>query len=253
MPRDVSTPTESTRNERELADANRAFYEGLWSETKLLTPDLFSTWPLASKLAAAAPRRLEVAPGLRPRLPIEGTNFLDISAAALSQLAARGGKVTRGSILSLPFPDASFDLVAALDIIEHVHADEQALAELSRVAAPGATVLIATPLHPAIWNGFDDYVGHRRRYVPDELLAKLATVGWTIEQSSSYGMQAKSSRLLDVGIWFLTHRRRKAMFVYNHLIMPLGMRAERKKVLTMHEGLIDLNTIDEVLLVCRKS
>jgi SAM-dependent methyltransferase len=131
------------RSERELYEANRAFYEGLWSGTKLVGPERFNTWPLVSELVTSATRRLEVAPGLRPRLPIAGTYFADISTAALSQLSRRGGIASVASVMSLPYDDASFDLVAALDIIEHVEDDGRALAELSRVSAPGAAVLIA--------------------------------------------------------------------------------------------------------------
>ena len=39
-------------------------------------------------------------------------------------------------------------------IIEHVDEDEQAMAELARVAAPGAALLISMPLHPALWTPF---------------------------------------------------------------------------------------------------
>jgi len=238
------------RSESQLFEANRAFYEGLWSQTPLIGPHRFNTWPLVQSILPRAPRRLEIAPGLRPRLPIADTHFLDISSAALTKLAKLGGRTTKGSILNLPYPSDSFDLVALFDIIEHVDADDTALAEVTRVAAPGATVLIATPLNPAIWNGFDTYVGHCRRYEPDKLLAKLAVHGLVIEQSARYGLQPKSSRLLDVGLWFLTHRRRKALFFYNRLIMPLLMR--RQKPLDLHPGVLPLADVDEVLLVCRK-
>lgn len=244
-------PAPTPRSESELSRANQSFYEQLWSDTKLIEPARFNTWPLVSSLLSAGPRRLEIAPGLRPRLPIEGTNFVDISGAALAKLAERGGRVTRGSILALPYPDASFDLVAALDIVEHVDADELALAEITRVAAAGAVVLIATPLHPALWNSFDTFVGHCRRYEPADFLAKLARHGLAVEQSAAYGMQPKSSRLLDVGIWFLTHRRRKAMWCYNHLFMPLGIRFEKK--LELVPGVIATDHVDEILLVCRKT
>ena len=68
---------------------------------------------------------------------------------------------------SLPCANASFDLVCALDILEHVADDDSAMAELARVAAPGASLLISVPLHPEAWTAFDDFVGHCRRYEPD--------------------------------------------------------------------------------------
>ncbi len=238
--------------ENELARVNGAFYEALWSAVKLVEPERFNTWPLVGLLAATSTHRLEIAPGLRPRLPIAGTQFVDISAAALKALANRGGKTTKASILSLPFDDGAFDLIAVLDIIEHVDDDDRALAEVCRVASPGAVVLIATPLHAHRWNAFDSLVGHCRRYEPAALVEKLSRHGLAIEQSAAYGMQPRSSKLLDVATWFLKHRRRKAMWFYNHLFMPIGMQIERRKKLQVRDGLIDVANVDEILLVCRK-
>src|SRR6185437_9118492 len=71
------------RSDAELIRSNRGFYESLWAQAKLIDPARFNTWPLLHELAQRAPRRLEVAPGLRPRLPLQGTCFVDLSVAAL--------------------------------------------------------------------------------------------------------------------------------------------------------------------------
>jgi hypothetical protein len=63
-------------------------------------------------------------------------------------------------------------------------------------------------------------------------------------------MKPKSSRLLDLGMWFLTHRRRKAMWWYSHVFMPLGLRFQKK--LDLFPGMIDTGMVSEALLVCRK-
>ncbi len=241
-------PAES-RNDAELIRANRGFYESLWAAAKLIGPERFNTWPLLRELAAAAPRRLEVAPGLRPRLPLDGTCFVDLSHAALCRLRASGAQAVHGMIGALPCADDSFELVCALDILEHVADDDSALAELARVATPGASVLLSVPLHPEAWTAFDDFVGHCRRYEPAQIIAKLARHGFTIEHSAVYGMQPKSSRLLDIGQWFLTHRRERAMWWYNRVFMPLGLHFQ--KPLQWREGLGDTQGVDEVLLRCR--
>ncbi len=240
-------PAES-RSNAELIRANRGFYESLWSEAQLIGPERFNTWPLLRELADAAPRRLEVAPGLRPRLPLHGTCFVDLSHAALRRLQASGADAVHGMIGALPYGDDSFDLVCALDILEHVADDDGALAELARVAAPGANVLLSVPLHPAAWTAFDDFVGHCRRYEPERIVALLARHGFTIERSAVYGMQPKSSRLLDLGQWYLTHRRERAMWWYNRVFMPLGLHFQ--KPLQWRAGLGDTAEVDELLLRC---
>lgn len=238
-----------THSERDLLADNRRFYDLLWSAARLIGPERFNTWPLVQSLLPGASCRLEVAPGLRPRLPIDGTSFVDISEPALTRLRARGGHAVLGQVTSLPFPDAAFDLVCALDIIEHVDDEDAAMSELARVARPGAAVLLSAPLHPSRWTLFDDLVGHKRRYEPARLLEKLAQHHLRVERSAIFGMQPRSSRLVDTGMWWLKHHRERAMWWYNRAFMPMGLWFQKE--LRLDGGMIATDSVDEVLLVCR--
>jgi SAM-dependent methyltransferase len=246
----VSAAAPQERSARELLEVNRRFYDALWSGARLVEARRFNTWPLVTSLLAGAPQRLEIAPGLRPRLPIEGTQFLDLSTPALALLRRRGGQAACGTVTALPYADRTFDLVCALDIIEHVDDDGAAWSEVARVAKHGAVLLISVPLHSSRWTPFDDFVGHKRRYEPEELRRRLAEHALRVENSAVYGMQPRSSRLLDLGMWWLTHHRARAMWWYNRVIMPLGVRFQSKLVLT--RGMLEAAAVDEVLLVCRK-
>jgi SAM-dependent methyltransferase len=238
------------RRERELLDRNRHFYDLLWSDARLIEPQRFNTWPLVQSLLPISSQRLEVAPGLRPRLPIEGTQFLDISAPALAKLRGRGAQVVLGQVTSLPFADSAFDLVCALDIIEHVDDDDGALSEVSRATKAGGVILISTPLHPTLWTSFDEFVGHKRRYDPPHLLSKLARHHLVVERSAVFGMQPRSSLLVDLGMWWLLHDRERAIWWYNRAIMRLGLLLQKR--LRFTPGMIATDGVDEVLLVCRK-
>jgi SAM-dependent methyltransferase len=237
-------------SDRALVDENRRFYDGLWSGARLVEPQRFNTWPLVQSLLPCGDARLEVAPGLRPRLPIVGTQFVDISAPALTKLGSRGAQVAFGEVTALPFGSGVFDLVCALDIIEHVEDEDAALSELARVAKPGATLLMSTPLHPSLWTAFDDFVGHKRRYEPQRLADKLVQHHLALERSAIFGMAPRSSRLLDLGMWWLAHHRERALWWYNHAFMPLGLRFQ--KALQLTAGMIATEGVDEVLLVCRR-
>ena len=236
------------RNDSELLAANRGFYEPLWRDASLVGPECFNTWPLIGPLVAMAGRRLEVAPGLRPRLPIAGTSFVGISMHALVKLAAWGGRPAIAPIGRLPFADRTFDVLCALDIIEHVDDDESAMAELARVATIDAILLLSTPLHPGMWTDFDDFVGHRRRYEPQQIQALLHRHGFTIEQSAVFGMKPRSSFLLHLGLWFLKHQRERAMWWYNR-VMPFTAR--RQKPLRFHDCLMNTDDVGEIFLVCK--
>ncbi len=233
-----------------LLEVNRRFYDALWRDSRLIMAWHFNTWPLVASLVADAPRRLEVGPGLRPRLPTDGTMFVDISAPAMRQLRAHGGLAAQAMADALPYVDGSFDLVCACDIIEHIEGDGEALAELSRVARPGATLLLSVPVHASAWTVFDDFVGHHRRYEPVALLALLATHGFSLQASAAHGMQPRSTWLLKIGMWFLTHQRKHAMWWYNRVFMRLAIGAQPP--LALQPGMIDTAGVDTLLVVCRK-
>lgn len=244
----LSATPDSPTEQRQLA-ANSRFYNALWRDALLVEPENFNTWPLVASLLRTGQRRLEVAPGLRPRLSLADTRFVDISAPALAKLAARGAATFQAPIQTLPFADASFDLLCALDIIEHVEDDQRAMAELARVAANGATLLISTPLHPALWSDFDDFVGHRRRYELPHFLDLLRRHGFTVERSAAFGMKPRSSRLVSLGMWFLRRQRARSMWWYNRI---LPYTARRQPPLQLQPGVLDGDSVGDVLLVCRR-
>ena len=222
----------------------------MWSGARLVRPDRFNTWPVVEALARAAPERLEVAPGLRPRLPLPGTHFVDISHPALAQLRAAGGHAALGSITRLPFAEARFDLVCACDVMEHVDDDRAAFAELARVARPGAAMLLSVPLHRHAWTAFDAMVGHRRRYEPSALSASLAQAGFSIRRSATFGLRPRNTNLVALGMWFLEHRKERALRWYNR-VTPLALRFA--PALNWRDGFPDADETDEVLLLCRKA
>ena len=234
----------------DLVAINSEFYDSLWSKTYLTSPRRFNTWPLISGLLPASAMRLEVGPGLRPRLPIIGTHFIDPSPPAIARLHAGGGLARCGQITELPFADGVFDLVVACDVIEHVEDDRRVFAELSRVLKAGGRLILSVPLYPAHWTEFDDCVGHARRYVPEELLELIAAHELVIERSAVFGMQSNNPRLLRFAVKGLTEHRSAAIRWYNWLFLPIGMLLQKR--LKWAEGVIDLAGVDEVLLVCRR-
>jgi SAM-dependent methyltransferase len=50
-----------------------------------------------------------------------------------------------GDLLSLPFPDASFDGVVTLQVIEHLQRPREFVSECARVLRPGGVLVLATP------------------------------------------------------------------------------------------------------------
>ncbi len=238
-------------NTNALVAKNSRFYDAFWAGTYLTRPQRFNTWPLISSLLPTASRRLEIGPGLRPRLPVAGTHFLDLSPAVTARLNEHGGLARTGEITALPFADGSFDLVTAFDVIEHVEDDGQVFDELTRVLKPEGCLIFSVPLHAAYWTNFDDYVGHARRYEPAALQALLDTHGLAVEKSTVFGMQSNNTRLLDYAVQGLIRHPVAARRCYNWLFFPLGLLFQQP--LKYIAGMMELEKVHEVLLVCRQT
>lgn len=234
----------------DLAAKNSVFYDDLWLNSYLTKPERFNTWPLVSSLLPDSKMRLEVGPGLRPRLPVAGTHFIDASPPAIERLGARGGISRLGSIVELPFKDGEFDLVAAFDVVEHVEDDLRVFAELTRVLRENGRLIVSVPLHPKFWTVFDDYVGHARRYEPSALLQLLANHNLVVEKSAVFGMQPNNPSLLKYAVKGMTEHRTIATRCYNWLFLPLGIIFQKRLKFT--EGLMDLANVYEVVLVCKR-
>jgi 2-polyprenyl-6-hydroxyphenyl methylase/3-demethylubiquinone-9 3-methyltransferase len=73
---------------------------------------------------------------------------LDASAEALEVARARddtaSARYTVGDACTLPYDDASFDAVCAMDLLEHVEAPERVIAEAARVLRPGGLLFFHT-------------------------------------------------------------------------------------------------------------
>jgi SAM-dependent methyltransferase len=100
--------------------------------------------------------------------------------------------VMRGDATRLAFADNSFDRVITSEVLEHIQADVDAIAEFVRVLKPGGTFAATVPTwypEKINWMLSDEYHapksvgGHVRIYTATELKAKLRSAGLTVTGS----------------------------------------------------------------------
>jgi SAM-dependent methyltransferase len=94
------------------------------------------------------------------------------------------GEGVCGSATALPFADGAFDVVAAFDVVEHCEDDALALAELTRVLAPGGRLLLSVPAYQWAWSDHDVRAGHYRRYRRSQLVALVGSAGLDVQRST---------------------------------------------------------------------
>lgn len=107
---------------------------------------------------------------------------LDASPIPLGLGERSHGARVRADAGALPFADASFDLVVALDVLEHLDDDAGGARELRRVLRPGAPAVIFVPALQLLWGLQDDVSHHRRRYHKTQLREVVAAAGLQIQR-----------------------------------------------------------------------
>jgi SAM-dependent methyltransferase len=79
-----------------------------------------------------------------------------------------------------------FDLVVALDVIEHVEQDQKSLASLATCLAPGGRLLVTVPAYQWMFSGHDRFHHHRRRYRRREVVSMMKSAGLEVERSGYF-------------------------------------------------------------------
>jgi SAM-dependent methyltransferase len=113
---------------------------------------------------------------------------VDISLRTLEKLD-RPDRVLYTADLSrdLPPEASGFDAVLALDVIEHIDDDGDAVTKLKQLARPGGVVIVSVPALPEFFTEFDEIQGHRRRYLPESLQAAFQDSGLVVQRIFWWG------------------------------------------------------------------
>jgi SAM-dependent methyltransferase len=144
---------------------------------------------ISATLNTPDPRILDVGCGTGANLKMLAAygqaEGVDISPQAVDFCRERGlDSVALGAAEHLPHDDDSFDLVTALDVIEHLDDDVAGLREMRRVLRRDGRILIFVPAFMFLWGVQDDVSNHRRRYTLPGLLEAVEAAGFAVEWSS---------------------------------------------------------------------
>jgi SAM-dependent methyltransferase len=101
---------------------------------------------------------------------------IDISPEAIAHCRGRINLPSvRVALCDVRTVTGAFDLIVCMNVLEHIEADEEALRHMLALLAPGGTLFLLVPAHPALFTEFDKEAGHFRRYTKGDLTRLLGS------------------------------------------------------------------------------
>lgn len=142
---------------------------------------------------------------LRASYPSATLIGIDLIASGLRKAHALvpQARLLQADACALPLRDASIDAALSANLLEHVADDVRALSELRRVLRPGSRAVVVVPSGPRLYDYYDHFLGHERRYGRGELAGKARSVGLEVLLDTHLGA------LLYPPFWLVKKRNRR--------------------------------------------
>jgi ubiquinone/menaquinone biosynthesis C-methylase UbiE len=135
-------------------------------------------------------------------------SFLDISSFPLSQYKSKNKlwHPIQAEITHLPYKNNNFDLISALDVLEHVKNDEIAVAEMNRVLKRKGKIIITVPHRKKYYTLQDKIIGHYRRYEIPQIISLFQENNLSLQHIFSvYGRLMKIANIQSINPDGLEH------------------------------------------------
>jgi SAM-dependent methyltransferase len=113
---------------------------------------------------------------LKKEFPLADIVGSDIVTKPLYKLGdtMHGIPLLQMDLLQCPFPDNQFDVVIALNVLEHIEDDITAIQKMEKLLKPGGVLIIEVPQGRNLYDYYDAHLKHFRRYEKHELLQKIS-------------------------------------------------------------------------------
>jgi SAM-dependent methyltransferase len=183
-------------------ESSREHFIDVWTRRAML--DRLGPLPLRPTIADIGCSSGYMLEDLRAAHPDATLIGVDLIASGLrkAHMLVPQARLLQADACELPLRDSSLDAALSANLLEHIPDDVQALAELRRVLRPGACAVVVVPAGPGLYDYYDRFLGHERRYAHGELARKARSVGLTVLQDIRLGS------LLYPPFWLVKQRNR---------------------------------------------
>ena len=119
------------------------------------------------------------------------------------------------------------DTVVAMNVLEHVAEDVEALRRLAKVVVPGGRIVIWVPGYMQLYGDFDRKVGHVTRYTPATLRRTVTAAGLEIEMLRPINLLGGIAWWFAVRVAGVGAPRPNIVRIYDRLVVPTTRFLER--------------------------
>jgi SAM-dependent methyltransferase len=133
--------------------------------------------------------------------------------------------------------------VLAINVLEHIEDDAEALRRMAGLVEPGGCVVIWVPGYQQLYGEFDRAVGHVRRYTP-------ATLRDAFERAGLTPLEVKPVNLLGGIAWWLMVRRGgvggqrpRLVRIYDRFVVPTTRFVERRVTPPFGQSVLGVATV----------
>jgi SAM-dependent methyltransferase len=169
-------------------ESSRHHFIDIWTRQALLDGigESLPAEPTIVDLGCSTGYLLEDLRAHHPRAFLIGVDLVAAGLAKAHRLVPDAA-LLQADVCDLPIADASVDAVVSANLLEHVPDDVGALREIQRILRPGARAAVVVPAAPHLYDYYDAFLGHERRYRRRELAEKASSVGLRVVLDAHLG------------------------------------------------------------------
>jgi len=142
----------------------------------------------------------------------------------------RAGLGSRKAYATLQeIPDASYEFIYTVNVLEHIPDLSTAIRGLRRVLKPSGTLFVFVPAFNALWTSLDDEVGHVRRFTKATLRATLAEGGFSTQRLHYFDSVGFPASLVVKALerFGLFRYSRGTVGFYDRFVFPLSKALDK--------------------------
>jgi SAM-dependent methyltransferase len=182
--------------------------------------------------------------------PPETVVLTDTDPFYLETLRAKYANRPGVSVEPLTLPDSiawarfrryDLDTVIALNVIEHISEDVEAMRSIAQMLVPGGRLIMLVPALRVLYGSLDQELGHARRYSRSDVVPRMERAGFRVERVFYFNL------LGTFGWWLNARVRRVPRIPRSHLrvfdaLVPL-LQAEDHLPLPFGQSLIGIGVV----------